>query len=145
MENCQVAGCVLINWMDMVKSPLLELYRLISLLVMCGGTCFSNALATWCIRSIFVFANLAGDFHIALLTISLLWKEASFPYLFAIYFSLPVKCLFIIIARFFLWVVNHFIIHKSSHLLTKYALFWSYVLQMFFPVYHLPLISHTVA
>lgn len=71
-------------------------------IVMYGGTCFSNALATSCISSIFIFANLAGNFHIALLVISLtIRKEASFPYLFAIYFFLPVKCLFIIIAHFF--------------------------------------------
>lgn len=132
----------------MVKCPLLELYRLMHLLIMCGGTCFSKALATSCISSIFVFADLVGDFHIAVLVISLTIMKRNIFSIFICHFFLSSwrKCLFIIIAHFFfLWVVNHFIIRKSSHILTKYALFWSYVLQLFFPVYHLPLILHIAA
>lgn len=111
----------------------------------CGGTCVSTASGTPCISSIFIFASLAGDFHITLLVTLLTIMKRSIFSMFICH-SVLSFCKMPIHNHhsLFLWVVNHFLVHKSSPILSKYALFWSYVLQMFSPACYLPLILHIV-
>lgn len=115
----------LISWTGTLKCPLSQLCRPIPLLVLGAGACFPAALATPGVSSIFVFAGLAGELHIASLVISLTIIKRSIFSIFICHLLRPVKCLLIIIPHF-LWIVHHFLMHKSSHILSEYyALFWA--------------------